>query len=99
MKNRDGFTMTEAVVAGAVLILVSLIAVQGFMLSSRLVQRSDRLREQEQALEFYVAEDGRPSESREVTLTVGEDGAWTVKIETYRAEIEGRTIVLKALGR
>lgn len=96
-KARGGFTLAEVTAAGAVLILLSLIAMQGVTVCGRLVERSERRRSQERALELYIAENGVPSESRDVTLLAGDLGEWEVRIGTYTAEVDGRTIVLKTL--
>lgn len=97
MKGRGGFTLAEVTVAGAVLILLSLLVMKSFTLCGRLMNRTSQAEAMEQRLESYLANGGRPEASHDVAIQVGSLGEWKVTVDCYEIEENGVRVFLKTL--
>lgn len=97
MKGRGGFTLAEVTVAGAVLILLSLLVMKSVTLCGRLMNRTSQAEAMEQRLESYLAGGGEPEASHEVTVQVGSLGEWKVTVDCYEMEENGVRVFLKTL--
>lgn len=81
--RRDGFTLSEMVVSGAVLIIASMMMVQVLTVSGGLLMKSERLNRQQESLEWNVLKGVEPSRSESVSVDVSGYGSWDVVIDTY----------------
>lgn len=98
MKRRGGYTLVEVMTAGAVLILVSLIAARGFVLCGQMISRNQSRQIMEQRLELRSASGMESDMVYNETLTLGDLGEWEVNILTYQTEKDGSKMELKAVG-
>lgn len=97
IRKRGGFTLVEVMVSGALLVLLSLLVVQGFSVCGRLEMRSSRFRAAEEKLEARIVREGRPSRMEHVTLKVGDGIIWDADIYVYELHSGDARVSFKVL--